>query len=212
MALARDGVDVEVQAPPRFLRADMSTSPPTLALRAAFCTFCTDFTMACRRPSIRSLHPSAPSQRSFATTSSRHRLGAATYAQEWNIGTYHYNKSTSKLVPFAHKQTDQLLQQYITQQKKGAGEYANKAAIASHRRKYEKVYLSGSRVKDFGERVEVEAYVFDAAAAKAREEQARGVGGAAGQRQGHAQGQGQREQGRGAQGGAQNAGGKGGAR
>lgn len=128
--------------------------------------------MACRHHTLRSLHPSATTQRAFTTTPTRQRLGAATYAQEWNSGTYHFNKSTSKLVPFAHKQTDQLLQHYITQQKKGPG-YANKAAIASHRRKYEKVYVSASRVKDFGGRVEVEAYVFDAGKAKARDEAGR---------------------------------------
>lgn len=129
--------------------------------------------MACRRSTLRYLHPSTPTSRTFTTTPARQRLGAATYAQEWNTGTYHFNKSTSKLVPFAHKQTDKLLQQYLTQQKKSAGGYANKAAIASHRRRYEKMYISGSRVKDFGGRVEVEAFVFDSAAAAKNEQNAK---------------------------------------
>lgn len=157
--------------------------------------------MATRRPVLRALPPSAPSKRNFATSRPLHKLGAATYAQEWNTGTYHYNKSTAKLAPFAHQQTDKLLQHYITQQKKSGGGYANKAAIASHRRKYEKVYVSGSRVKDFGGHVEVEAYVFDAQKAAEKEQRARQVarGG---------QGQGKGEGGARGQGGAQ----KGGAR
>ena len=161
--------------------------------------------MACRRCTLRYLHPSATTQRTFTTTPARQKLGAATYAQEWNTGTYHYNKSTAKLVPFAHKQTDKLLEQYITQQRKTGGGYANKAAIASHRRKYEKMYISGSRVKDFGGRVEVEAYVFDGAKAAKKEKAAgdakRGIAPPAGK-----QGQGQDDgKGGGAQGSRQGA-------
>lgn len=178
-----DGVEVQDATRPRFLRADIHLTSVQCVSASIHGSTTTQPSMACRRTTLRYLHLSTPTQRTFTTTPPRHRLGAATYAQEWNSGTYHYNKSTSKLVPFAHKQTDKLLQHYITQQKKGAG-YVNKAAIASHRRKYEKVYVSGSRVKDFGGRVEVEAYVFDAAQAARREEAARqaksGGGGAQG--------------------------------
>ena len=121
----------------------------------------------------------AAQRRTFHLTSPRRRLGAATYAQEWQTGTYHYNKAHTKTLPTATTHTDNLLQAYATQQKRrapatteaGAYNILLRNSIAAQRRKSDRVFISRSTAKDFGNKVVVQAFVYDGNEAAAREEE-----------------------------------------
>lgn len=116
-----------------------------------------------------------PRRRAFHTTPSRQKLGAFTYPQEWQTGTYHFNKATQKTFPVATLQTDRLLNQWLTQQKKrsvsdsAAYQLMLRGSIAAQRRQSDRTFVSKSTVKDFGDRIEVNAFVYDAAEAAANE-------------------------------------------
>lgn len=139
--------------------------------------------MACPRCRLRlSLSQNYPSiriprRRAFHTTPSRQRgqLGAYTYPQEWQTGTYHFNKATQKNFPVAAQHTDQLLNQWLTQQKKrevsdsAAYQVMLRGSIAAQRRKTDRIFISKSTVKDFGDRIEVNAFLYDGVEAAAKE-------------------------------------------
>lgn len=120
-----------------------------------------------------------PGRRAFHTSPShqRQQLGAFTYPQEWQSGTYHFNKATQKTFPVAAQHTDRLLSQWLTQQKKrkvgdsAAYQLMLRGSIAAQRRKIDRVFVSKSTVKDFGDRVEVNAFIYDGVEAAAKEEE-----------------------------------------
>jgi hypothetical protein len=126
------------------------------------------------RPNIR-----IPRRRAFHTSPSQQRqqLGAFTYPQEWQTGTYHFNKATQKTYPVAAQHTDRLLSQWLTQQKKrivsdnAAYQLMLRGSIAAQRRKSDRIFISKSTVKDFGDRVEVNAFIYDGVEAAAKEEE-----------------------------------------
>src|ERR1700753_4216149 len=86
---------------PRISRDPFQTSPPssTLSLPRHPPLTHHNLTMACPRcqlhlPKCPKL--SIPHRRAFHTPPSHSRLGAAMYAQEWQTGTYHFNKAHTK--------------------------------------------------------------------------------------------------------------------
>jgi hypothetical protein len=106
-------------------------------------------------------------------------------AQEWQTSAYHYNKNTIKSLPTASVTASNLLKQYATMIKQpgvteqsfrlnGPETYKGepKSWATSKRRSEEVVYVSGARVKDFGDRMEVRAFVYDGLEA-AKEERER---------------------------------------
>ncbi|KAI6812141.1 hypothetical protein KC340_g13541 [Hortaea werneckii] len=104
---------------------------------------------------------------------------AITGAQEWQTSTYHYNRQTLKTLPAASQTTDKLLRDYATMVKSSSPGSASSAAsssartaIAARRKSSEKMYVSGSTARDYGDRVVVNAFMFDAAEA-AQEEMAK---------------------------------------
>ncbi|RMX89835.1 hypothetical protein D0869_00574 [Hortaea werneckii] len=114
---------------------------------------------------------------------------AITGAQEWQTSTYHYNRQTLKTLPAASRTTDKLLRDYATMVKSSnpgsassAASSAARTAIAARRKTSEKMYVSGSTARDYGDRVVVNAFMFDAAEAAqeemAKRQQARSKAGA----------------------------------
>ncbi|KAK3059114.1 hypothetical protein LTR09_000680 [Extremus antarcticus] len=89
--------------------------------------------------------------RAFSTTPTPQRLGAQTYAQEWQTGSYHFNKSHTKTLPVAAKRTDELLTNWMTQQKRRSGqtEQLLRNAITTQRRKTDTV-LHGEGLRGSG--------------------------------------------------------------
>ncbi|KAI7347344.1 hypothetical protein KC320_g7324 [Hortaea werneckii] len=113
---------------------------------------------------------------------------AITGAQEWQTSAYHYNPQTLKTLPAASRTTDKLLRDYATMVKSSnpglssAASSSARTAIAARRKSSEKMYVSGSTARDFGDRVVVNAFMFDEAEAvageKAKRMQAREKAGA----------------------------------
>jgi hypothetical protein len=123
--------------------------------------------MSCPRCALRKQFR-IPSKKGFHTSPRHSRLGAFTYAQEWQTGTYHFNKAHGKTLPVAAQRTDELLTNWMTQQKKRAGAESStlynqllRNAIAAQRRKTDALLVSKSSAKDYGDRVEVTAFVYD---------------------------------------------------
>lgn len=159
------------------------TSPPFQLSSETRCPLTIDITiMACPRCQLRlsrsSKQPSfpIPRRRTFHTSPKYQRLGAFTYAQEWQTGTYYFNKAHSKTIPVAAQHTDTLLSQWATQQKRrnvaddAAYKLQLRNSIAAQRRKTDRMFISKSTAKDFGDKVVVSAFVYDGEAAAAQEE------------------------------------------
>ncbi|TKA68160.1 hypothetical protein B0A55_07436 [Friedmanniomyces simplex] len=97
-----------------------------------------------------------------------------TGAQEWQTSTYAYNPSASRSLPTASRATDKLLRDFATAiptrglPSTGSNSTA-RAAVAQRRKKWEKIYMSGTTVKDYGDRVVVSAVLFDAGEAELKE-------------------------------------------
>ncbi|KAK3072019.1 hypothetical protein LTR53_007607, partial [Teratosphaeriaceae sp. CCFEE 6253] len=119
-----------------------------------------------------------------------------TGAQEWQTSAYHYNPATTKTLPTASYVTDDLLRAYATSitsrglASTGSSSTA-RSAVALRRKRWERMYISGSTVKDYGDRMVVRAFMYDAEAAEQEERtrrlaefkaRGRGKGGAAGGR------------------------------
>ena len=172
----------EVWETPRNVRAPQSEPLPEPLRRTHLCKSYSKaplLPMACPRCTLRLLRSSRqisiPRRRAFHTSPRHQRLGAALYSQEWQTGTYHYNKATAKTLPLVTRHTDTLLQAYATmrapmQHSKGT---LVRTAIAAQRRSTEKMYVTRSMAKDFGDRMVVDAYVFDGKASAEREEAAK---------------------------------------
>jgi hypothetical protein len=126
------------------------------------------------------LRPTISPRKQFSTSPTHHRLGAFNYAQEWQTGSYHFNKATTKTYPVAATRTDELLQNWFTQRPKkshaqnSTSEAPSSSAsttaylqqlrrneITAERRKTDRVIVSHSTAKDYGERVDVTAFVWD---------------------------------------------------
>ena len=128
-----------------------------------------------------------------------------TGAQEWQTSTYSYNKSTTRTLPTASLAADKLLRDFSTAipsrglASTGSSSTA-RSAVAQRRKRWEKTFVSGTTVKDFGDRIVVNAVLFDAAEAEAEERKrkfkemqeskkaGRGTGGAVGGYRGAAPG------------------------
>ncbi|TKA45287.1 hypothetical protein B0A54_04383 [Friedmanniomyces endolithicus] len=97
-----------------------------------------------------------------------------TGAQEWQTSTYSYNKSTTRTLPTASLAADKLLRDFSTAipsrglASTGSSSTA-RSAVAQRRKRWEKTFVSGTTVKDFGDRIVVNAVLFDAAEAEAEE-------------------------------------------
>ncbi|KAK5732098.1 hypothetical protein LTR17_010806 [Elasticomyces elasticus] len=97
-----------------------------------------------------------------------------TGSQEWQTSTYHYNKQTLKTLPTASHTADKLLRDFSTAiasrglASTGSSSTA-RSAMASRRKSWERVYMSETSVKDFGDRVVVKVGMFDAKEAEAEE-------------------------------------------
>lgn len=113
--------------------------------------------------------------RAFHQSPASQRLGAFTYAQEWQTGTYHYNKAYTKTLPLASQHVDELLSAYATQQEPAAArkspiyQQATRSSILAQRQSTEAVFFSKSTAKDFGDHIEVSAFVYDSRGAKEAE-------------------------------------------
>jgi hypothetical protein len=81
-------------------------------------------------------------------------------AQEWRTSTYSYNKAAIKTLPTAAETTNTLLEQYSVLQATGDTP-VSRTAIAKRRKDPFKMYVSRAGVKDFGNRVRIDAYMYD---------------------------------------------------
>ena len=81
-------------------------------------------------------------------------------AQEWRTSTYSYSKAAVKTLPTAAETTNTLLEQYSVLQATG-GMPSSRNAIAGRRKNPQKMYVSRAGVKDFGDRVRIDAYMYD---------------------------------------------------
>lgn len=89
-------------------------------------------------------------------------------AQEWQTSTYHFNKATSKNFPVAAQITNKLLESYVAlepQKLDPAGNPipARKAQIQARRLSNTRNFVSESTVKDFGNKVVINAFVYQPA-------------------------------------------------
>lgn len=146
----------------------------TTSIAAMACPKCT---MRLIRQSKRPRVSFPPSSRAFHTSPARQRLGAFTYAQEWQTGTYHYNKALAKTLPVAAQRVDELLTNYATQQRRHIDPsnplYAQltRQSIAFERRQQDRILIGKTTAKEYVDRVELTAFLFDGAEA-AKEEKA----------------------------------------
>jgi hypothetical protein len=81
-------------------------------------------------------------------------------AQEWRTSTYSYNKAAIKTLPTAAETTNTLLEQYSVLKRTGDTP-VSRTAIAKRRKDPNKMYVSRAGVKDFGDRVRIDAYLYD---------------------------------------------------
>ncbi|EMC96182.1 hypothetical protein BAUCODRAFT_466051 [Baudoinia panamericana UAMH 10762] len=101
-----------------------------------------------------------------------------TGAREWQTSTYHYNPQTAATLPTAAVTATNLLNNYATMiRSRGLASTGSsgtaRSAVAMRRKSFEKVYVGGMGVKDFGDRVVVDAFVFDAVEAEREERERR---------------------------------------
>jgi len=87
-------------------------------------------------------------------------------AQEWRTSTYSYNKASVKTLPTAAETTNVLLEQYSVLQPNN-GTPSSRNAIAGRRKNPQKMYVSRAGVKDFGDKIRIDAYMYDEGAAAA---------------------------------------------
>lgn len=100
---------------------------------------------------------------------------------EWQTSAYYWNKHNEKNLPVAATTVQKLIEGYATVRNvniQNRPQRAIRAAIAARRRTAEKVYVSKPRIKDYGKKVQVTAFLYDAkeAAASARAKQAERFG------------------------------------
>ena len=81
-------------------------------------------------------------------------------AQEWKTSTYSYNKAAVKTLPTAAETTNALLEHYSVLRDTG-GVPSSRTAIAGRRKSPEKVYVSRAGIKDFGDKIRIDAYMYD---------------------------------------------------
>lgn len=117
-------------------------------------------------------HPSNPNARPPPPSHSNitRRLGVrfarpVLGAQEWQTSAYHYNKATLKTLPAASQATDKLLTAYVALQKSG-DQPSSRTAVAMRKKSSEKVYVSHSQAKDYGDRIVIDAFIYDEAGAQ----------------------------------------------
>nr|POF17522.1 hypothetical protein CFP56_12936 [Quercus suber] len=96
-----------------------------------------------------------------------------TGGQEWATSSYSYNKNMTKTMPTAQDVTDKLLRDYMTMvEDTGLGHSAKSSAArqatTARRRALEKTYVTSSTAKDYGDKIVVNAFVYDAAAGAQR--------------------------------------------
>jgi hypothetical protein len=87
-------------------------------------------------------------------------------AQEWITSTYSYNKGAVKTLPTAAHTTNDLLEHYSVLRNTG-GKPSSRTAIAGRRKNPDRVYVSKAGVKDFGDKIRIDAYVYDEGKASA---------------------------------------------
>jgi hypothetical protein len=85
-------------------------------------------------------------------------------AQEWK--TYSYNKAAVKTLPTAAETTNALLEHYSVLSDTG-GPPSSRTAIAARRKSPDKMYVSRAGIKDFGNKIRIDAYVYDEGKAQA---------------------------------------------
>jgi hypothetical protein len=91
-----------------------------------------------------------------------------TGAREWQTSMYTFNKQTRKTIPAVTNNVEKLLRDYLTMKSinnEGKDVRNIRSAIAARRKSAEKLYISKPRVKDYGDRVEVKAFIWDGKAA-----------------------------------------------
>lgn len=88
-------------------------------------------------------------------------------AQEWKTSTYSYNKATVKTLPTAAQTANDLITHYSVL-RDNDGVPSSRTAIAGRRKSAEKVYVSKAGIKDFGNKIRIDAYMFDEEAAQAK--------------------------------------------
>lgn len=86
-------------------------------------------------------------------------------AQEWRTSTYSYNKAAIKTLPTAAKTANDLLTYYSALEHTG-GVPSSKSEITARRKSADKVYMSKVGVKDYGDKIRIDAYMFDEKRAK----------------------------------------------
>lgn len=87
-------------------------------------------------------------------------------AQEWRTSSYSYNKAAVKTLPTAGNTADELLTHYSVLQNTG-GVPSSRTAIAGRRKSPDKVYVSKAGVKDFGDKIRIDAYIYNEGKAQA---------------------------------------------
>lgn len=140
-------------------------------------------TMACPRCALRlsrisqQTHTAKSSCRAFHTSPSHQRLGAFTAPQEWTNLTYSFNKATTRTLPVAIKHADDLITGWATQQKRSMApdnplyKQLLRNRITAQRRKTDRIFFSKPTTKDFGDRIELNAFVYDGITAAEKEEE-----------------------------------------
>ncbi|CAK4033251.1 Hypothetical predicted protein [Lecanosticta acicola] len=104
------------------------------------------------------------------------RIGQSiTGGMEWQTSAYYWNKANERTLPVAATNVQKLIEYYSTIRSvniRGKDTRAARTAIAARRRTAERLYVSKPRIKDFGNKVQVTAFVYDGkeAAVKAKAE------------------------------------------
>lgn len=83
---------------------------------------------------------------------------------EWQTSTYCWNNQNLKPLPVAATNVEKLIEGYVTMKEvnnEGKDPRAIRTALAARRKSAEKVYVSKPKMKDFGDRIELTAFVFD---------------------------------------------------
>ncbi|KXT10677.1 hypothetical protein AC579_4779 [Pseudocercospora musae] len=101
---------------------------------------------------------------------------SVTGAMEWQTSMYTFNKQGIKSIPAATANLEKLIANYITAKRvDNTGKDARRirTALALRRKAASKVYVSKPKIKDYGDWVQVRAFLWDGAAAEKEAQEAR---------------------------------------
>lgn len=155
--------EADASSPPAQKSTQQSANPPLLHITK---------TKVGHGPSNPNARPPPPSHGNIVQRLGVRFARPVPGAQEWRTSTYSYNKATVKTLPTAAQTADNLLEYYSVLKNTG-GRPSSRTALALRRKSPEQVYVSQAGIKDFGDKIRIDAYMYDESKTKQEQLKAR---------------------------------------